>query len=500
LEWRRPGAVGLIAVVSVSPYLVSSNFQTVKFGSPIASVRANKNRKARMGTVGLSFGSATSGQGFDVASTVTQVQASEQAIETPWKNQLTALQAQDTVLSTLGSDLATLTTSLQALTDFDGVFSEKQGSSSNTDLLSLTSASVAASAGSHTIVVNSLAQTSSESSSAVTDANDTLSGSLTIQGHTFSVDSADNDTTLASLAFAINSADIGVNANVITDSTGSRLSLVSGTSGTAGQLSVSGSISGASSGSISFSSSQDGKDASLTVDGVAITSSSNTVSDAIPGVTFQLLGAAPGTPIQVEITNDNTDIGTAMSKFVTAYNAVINDINGQEKDDSSGNAEPLFGNPTLALIQSQIAGSLFGGAASGAISNITQLGIGLNDDGTLTLDADTLNSALNSNFSDMTGFLQNSGSFGQTLASSLNNLGTQAPNGAVYLAQQQNTAQEAALKTSISNEDTLLAAQKIQLTDELNTANQVLQSIPSQLNQVNEMYSAITGYNQDPNG
>jgi flagellar hook-associated protein 2 len=46
----------------------------------------------------------------------------------------------------------------------------------------------------------------------------------------------------------------------------------------------------------------------------------------------------------------------------------------------------------------------------------------------------------------------------------------------------------------------LLTAQKVQLTDELNTANQVLQSIPSQLNQVNEMYSAITGYNQDPNG
>src|SRR5580704_6771043 len=307
-----------------------------------------------MGTVGLSFGSATSGQGFDVASTVTQIQASEQAIETPWKSQLTALQAQDTVLSTLGSDLATLTTSLQALTDFDGVFSEKQGSSSNPDLLNLASASVTASAGSHTIVINSLAQTSSEVSGAVTDSNDTLSGSLTIQGHSFNVDSADNDTTLASLASAINSAGIGVNANVITDSSGSRLSLVSGTSGAAGQLSVSGSLSGVSSGPISFSSSQEGQDASLTVDGVAITSSSNTVSNAIPGVTFQLLGSSPGTPIHVEIANDDTDIGTAMSSFVTAYNAVINDINGQEKNDSSGNAEPLFGSPTLALIQSQI--------------------------------------------------------------------------------------------------------------------------------------------------
>ena len=453
-----------------------------------------------MGTVGLSFGSATSGQGFDVASTVTQIQASEQAIEAPWKTQLTALQAQDTVLSSLGSDLATLTTSLQALTDFTGVFSEKQGSSSNTDLLSLTSASLTASAGSHTIVVNSLAQTSSQVSGAIADPNDTLSGSLTIQGHTFNVDSADNDTTLASLASAINSAGIGVKANVITDSNGSRLSLVSGTSGAAGELSVSGSLSGVASGSIPFSVSQEGKDGSLTVDGVAITTGSNTVSNAIPGVTFQLLGASAGTQIQVEITNDNTDIETAMGKFVSAYNAVINDINGQEKNDSSGNAEPLFGSPTLALIQGQVSAALFSGAASGAITNITQLGIGLNDDGTLTLNTDTLDSALNSNFSDVTGFLQNSGSFGQTMAKSLNNLGTQAPNGAVFLAQQQNTAQEAALNTSIKNEDTLLAAQKVQLTNELNTANEILQSIPSQLNQVNELYSAITGFNENPNG
>ena len=456
--------------------------------------------EGKMGTVGLSFGSATSGQGFDVASTVTQIQASEQAIETPWKTQLTALQAQDTVLSTLGTDLGTLTTSLQALTDFDGVFSEKQGSSSNTDLLSLTSASLTASAGSHSIVINSLAQTSSQASTAVSDPSDTLSGSLTIQGHTFNVDSADNDTTLATLASAINSSGIGVSANVITDSTGSRLSLGSGTSGAAGELSVSASLSGASSGAISFASSQDGKDASLTVDGVAITTGSNTVSNAIPGVTFQLLGASVGTQIQVEITNDNTDIETAMGKFVSAYNAVMNDINGQEKNDSSGNAEPLFGSPTLALIQGQVSGALFSGAASGAIDNITQLGIGLNDDGTLSLNTDTLDSALNSNFSDVTGFLQNSGSFGQTMAASLNNLGTQAPNGAVFLAQQQNTAQEAALNTSITNEDALLATQKTQLTDELNTANEILQSIPSQLNQVNELYSAITGFNENPNG
>ncbi len=446
-----------------------------------------------MGTVGLSFGSATSGTGFDVASTVTQIQASEQAIETPWKSQLTALQAQDTVFTSLGTDLSTLTTSLQALTDFDGVFAEKEGSSSNTDLLSLTSADSTAVAGSHTVVINSLAQTSSEVSSAISDASDTLSGSVTIQGQEFDIDSSDN--TLSTLAAAVNSASIGVTASVITDSSGSRLSLVSGTSGAAGQVTVTSSLSGASAGTIPFQVGQTGADASLTVDGVAVTSSSNTVSNAISGVTLQLLSASAGTQVQVEITNDNTDIATDVNSFVTAYNAVIKDINTQEGNDSSGNAEPLYGNSTLAMIQSQLTGSLFAGAASGSISNITQLGISMNDDGTLTLDTNTLDSVLNSNFSDVTGFLQNSGSFGQTMATTLNNLGTQAPNGLVYLAQQQNSAEEKALNTDVSNEDALLATQKTQLTTELNTANEILQSIPSQLNEVNEMYSAITGYN-----
>jgi flagellar hook-associated protein 2 len=454
-----------------------------------------------MGTVGLSFGSATSGQGFDVASTVTQIQAAEQAIETPWQNQLTTLQAQDTVFSSLGTDLSTLTSSLQALTDFDGVLSEKQGSSSNTDLLSLTSADATAQAGSHTITISQLAQTSSNASTAIADANDTLSGSLTIQGHEFDIDSSDN--TLATLSSAINAAGIGVSSSVITDSSGSRLSIVSGTSGAAGQLTIASSLSGAAAGSITFpsGSGEVGQDAVLTVDGVSVTSPSNTVSDAIPGVTFQLLSSsAPGTQVQVQITNDTTDIGTAVSSFVTAYNAVVNDITTQEGDDSSGNPEPLYGNPTVALIQSELTESLFSGSASGAINNITQLGLTVNDDGTLSLDADTLNSVLNSNFSDVTGFLQNANSFGQTLSTALNSLGTSAPNGAVYLAQQQNSTQEAALNADITNENTLLAAQKTTLTDELNTANQVLQSIPSQLNEINEIYSATTGFNEDPQG
>lgn len=456
-----------------------------------------------MGTVGINFGAASSGQGFDVASTVTAILASQQAIESPWQTQLTSLKAQDTVFTTLGSDLSTLTTAMQSLTDFSGVLSAKQGSSSDDSVLSLTSAATGSIAGSHTVLVSKLAQTSSVYSDTLANTGDTLSGSLTIQlgsgtSQTITVDSSSN--TLSTLASAINAAGIGVNASVITDTSGSRLSLVSGTSGSAGQLTITGGLTDATtSTAIGFNTGQTGQDANLTVDGVSLNSGSNTVTTAIPGVTFQLLSTS-ATPIQVQITNDTTSISTAMSNVVSAYNTVIHDITGQEGNDSSGNPEPLFGSTTLSLLQNQLTSALIGGSSSGSISSITQLGIGFNQDGTLTLNNDTLNEVLNSNFSDVAGFLQTSGSFGQSFVSTLNNLGTQAPNGSIYLAQQQNSAQETALNLSISNEEALLATEKTNLTTELNTANEVLQSIPSQLSEINEMYSAVTGYNTGNGG
>lgn len=454
-----------------------------------------------MGTVGLNFGSATSGQGFDVSSTVTQILASEQAIEAPWKSQLTALQSQDAVLSTLGSELSTLTTNMQALTDFNGVLAQKQGASSNNNVLTLTSAAVTATAGSHTVVVNSLSQTSSDYSDAVANAGDTLSGNITIQvgatgtPQTITVDNSSNS--LRSLAAAINGAGIGVNASIISDSSGSRLSLVSGTGGAAGQLAVTSNLSDTTSGkNLGFQAGQTGSDGSISVDGVNLSISSNTVSTAIPGVTFQLLSAAPGTQIQVQITNDNSAVASTLSSVVSSYNSVVKALATQEGKDSSGHPQPLYGSPTLALIQEQLTQALLGGVTSGSISSVTQLGLSFNKDGTLSLNQDQLNSVLNSSFADVVGYLQNPGSFGQKFVTALNNLGPQAPMGAVYLAQQQNSAQELALNQSISAEDARIASDKTNLTLQLNEANQILQSIPSQLNQINELYSAITGYNQ----
>ena len=170
-----------------------------------------------MGTVGISFGSPTSGQGFDVSSTVSQIVANLQATETPWQTELTALQSQDTALTSIGNDLSSLASALGNLTGTQGVLSEKEGSSSDESILTLTGASSSAVAGSHSVTVNSLASTASWYGTAI-NSGDTLAGSLTINGQTITIDSSTG--TLASLASAINGGNYDVTANVLTTSSG----------------------------------------------------------------------------------------------------------------------------------------------------------------------------------------------------------------------------------------------------------------------------------------
>jgi flagellar hook-associated protein 2 len=455
-----------------------------------------------MGTIGLSFGSPTSGQGIDVASTVTQMVTQLQATETPYKNQLTALQSQDTVISNLGSLLSTLSGDITALTDPAGVLSGKQGSSSDTNTLALLSADTTATAGSHTVTVQQLAQTSTEASSAV-GANDTLSGSFSFHigngsSQTVSVDPSNS--TIAGLAAAINQAGIGVSASVVTDSSGSRLSLISQISGAAGQISIdSNSLSDSATGAVTLISGQPGQDAQFTVDGIQTTSASNTVTGAIPGVTMQLLGTSTSdNPVQVEIDNDTASVTSALSTMVTDYNAVISALSTQEGKDASGNAEPLYGSPIVSQLQQMLSSALNTPSAT-ALTSMTQIGLSLNSNGTLSLDTDQLTTALNDNYSGVQAFFQNTKSFGLGLEQAVNNAGTGSTTSVLSQAQTANSTAESNLNSTISTMDARIATQQTSLTAELNAANETLQEIPMQLNMVNEIYSAITGYNQGQN-
>jgi len=477
-----------------------------------------------MGNVGLNFGSATSGQGFDVAGTVNQIVANLQTVETPWKTRLTDLQARDNALSSLGAQLSTLTNDLLALTDFQGTMAAKTGSSSDSSVLQLSFASATAIAGTHTIVVQNLAQTSSAASDAIR-ASDVLTGSITFRvgngdWQTVNVGDSFTQATLSGLSAAINAADLGVQASIVTNADGSqRLTLVSRTPGAVGQITIADSTNNPGSpttladtttpddnAGLGLKTVQKGVDAVMNVDGVEVTSATNTVSNAIPGVTFQLLstgasassvGSSSAESVQVVIANDTASVESAINAFVNDYNATIKAVNAQEGKDASGNAEALYGTSVLAQLQQGLQSAFSASFGAGTISSLISIGITATAtaDGTISLDLDTLSNALNNNFNQVVSFFQDTGKFGSTFRHTLDSLGTSSTiGGAIALALKEDQSQERTLNDNIEKHEALIATQKEHLTAELNLANQILQSIPAQIQQVDEMYSAITGY------
>ncbi|MGB6829532.1 MAG: flagellar filament capping protein FliD, partial [Terracidiphilus sp.] len=134
------------------------------------------------------------------------------------------------------------------------------------------------------------------------------------------------------------------------------------------------------------------------------------------------------------------------------------------------------------------------------INNLTSLGISVNDNGTLTFDASSLDSLLNTDYNSVVGFFQNANGWGQTFATMLNNAGSSSATGILSLASTSNSNIESSLNAEISTESTMITAEQSSLTAELNSANEIMQQLPSELNGMNELYSAITGYQQNSNG
>ncbi len=235
---------------------------------------------------------------------------------------------------------------------------------------------------------------------------------------TVTVNSSNN--TLSGLAASINSQNAGVNASVIQDANGYRLAPVSTATGAPGDLTVSGNTTG-----LSFTKAVTGKNASLVVDGIPISSATNTVSNVINGVTLNLGSPSPGTPVNVNVGPDSTQITGAINNLVSAYNTVIGEINSQFAVGSDGSGGgPLEADNTLRDVQSQLLGVIsYSVTGNSGIVNLASLGVNLNDDGTLSVDSGALASALSSNFSAVQNFLQNSTTgFAQNLSNVLANV------------------------------------------------------------------------------
>ncbi len=436
------------------------------------------------------------GSGYDIDSIVTSLVNAQKA---PKQSQITTQQTkantQLSALGTLKSALSTFQTALDKLNDSSS-FAGLAVKSSSTDTLTAT-LGTGATAGTYKVVVGNLATSSKVASQYIDKSASFGAGSLKItQGNsTYTVNvSAGSD--LSSIRDSINSQlkSSGITANIITDATGPRLVLGSSVTGAGSDISVQ--ASGDSSldvlnidGAGTKASATAGgyidavaKDANYTIDGLAMTSSTNTISSAISGVSFTL--AAPGSST-VTVDTNKDGLKTSIQSFVDSYNALITSINSLTKvtntTDSSGNpttsAAALSGDAMTRSLLSGLRNELVGASANGgSIKLLSQLGISTKNDGTLSVDDKKLNTALTNDFSSVQGFFTGKGGLLDRMSSSVKSY-TQS-NGLL----DQRTSNLNQTLSDLATQQTALTSRMDKLTTTLMAKYNAMDSLVAQLN------------------
>jgi flagellar hook-associated protein 2 len=238
------------------------------------------------------------------------------------------------------------------------------------------------------------------------------------------IDGSNN--TLEGIRDAINSAALGVTATIVNDGSGApyRLALTSSNSGVSNSIKITTSGGDGAidsllgydpAGTQHLTQTLAAQNAELTVNGIAITSASNTVNEAIQGVTLTLKNTT-ATPASLAVARDTTAIETAASAFVDAYNALASQIKSRSAYGTNGTgAGSLAGDGTLRLMQDQLRGTFNTGATGGTLTSLAQVGIAFQKDGSLALDSSKLDSAIAANFSDVTNLFSSSTGFATRL-------------------------------------------------------------------------------------
>jgi flagellar hook-associated protein 2 len=354
------------------------------------------------------------GSGLDLEGLVTDLMKVERLPITALKEQVTSYNTKISALGTLSSKLSALQTAAKALKPdvLQTAFSKFASYSAKLSEESIGSVTAGdgATSGSYNVNVTQLAErqkiTLGHGLPATLNAGGTLTLTLgKVEGGAFVASSKPEDQktiTLTSsnntpegLRDAINQANIGVSATLINGDDGPRL-VLTGQEGSNQAFSLAGSGLGAGGlnydpanpGSSNFTQMTAAQDAKFTLDGIEITRSSNTIKDALNGVTLTLAKQGAAT---LSVTENHTDkLKSALGEFIKAYNDAIGSINSLGAYDAETKvAGALQGNRILREAQSSlrslVAGSSSGSNLSNAI-NLAGIGVTLNEDGTLKLD------------------------------------------------------------------------------------------------------------------
>jgi flagellar hook-associated protein 2 len=146
--------------------------------------------------------------------------------------------------------------------------------------------------------------------------------------------------------------------------------------------------------------------ATFTLDGISLTRNTNDITDVLSGVAFSLLQTTPtGATVNIAIDTDTSAIETALTTFVTDYNAVRDYVTTQQTLSSDGTVDSssvLFGDGTVRNIMTQIEQAM--NSSVGGLS-MTDLGLSFDENNDLVLDASTLQTTLADNLSGVIALL-----------------------------------------------------------------------------------------------
>lgn len=345
------------------------------------------------------------GSGLDIKSIVSQLVALEKAPLTKLQAKEAAVQAKISIYGqakSLVSALSDAASKLASLTGWNAV------TATSSDATFVTASAVGGTLpGSFNVQVQALAQAQSTSSALVAPAGAAVgAGTLTLTlgtwnagGTVFTAGAATpvNLTitaadTVASVASKINGANAGVSATVLTDATGDRLLLTGKNTGAAAGFQLTG-TSPLAAGQVYT---QYAQDARATVNGMAVTSTTNTFANTVAGVTFTAQKVTTG-PIGITIAKDTSAVQANIQAFVKAYNDVNKFLNDATKyDPATKTAGPLQGDTAAITLQGSLRNAMQAVTSGSTVfTRLSDIGVGQLRGGDLTVDSTKLTAALN---------------------------------------------------------------------------------------------------------
>lgn len=405
------------------------------------------------------------GANLDLASLLTQLQTAESqplvALQAKAKSYTTKL----TAYGTIQGALSTLQTAAKKLGD-PTLFQSVTGTPTVSGILAA-SATDSSAAGNYTIDVKQLAQAQTVISAGQVDTKTPIgNGTITIDfgqvtggtlnattgqytGATFTADASQpaksitidpNNNTLEGIRNAINNASAGVTASIVNDGSGApnRLVLTSSTTGekssmrisVAGDAPLQNLLNNDPAGTQNLKQTSVAQNALLNVNGIDVTSQTNTVKEAIQGATLTLVNTGK---TGLSMKENTAGVKSAITDFVNAYNTLQSTAKTLTSYDADTNtAAALVGDSTLRNLQTRIRQALTTPQAGGTndMKVLTEIGVAFQKDGTLAIDSTKLDKALSTNlkgvanlFSSATG---STGGYGKQIDALVTDLNTGA--------------------------------------------------------------------------